>query len=302
MPYELESRLVIGVASSALFDLTDSDMVFRSDGEDAYRRYQADNIDVTLGAGVAFPFVRRLLALNDLQPGDPVVEVIVLSKNDPSTGLRVMRSIAAHALPMSRAVFTQGEAPHRYMSAFGMSLFLSADERDVKAALGVGQPAGQVLPSAAVEDLDDGGVLRVAFDFDGVLADDGAERVYQAGTIADFREYETVNRMRPHGEGPLKRFLVGIDRIQRIEQVRSDGDRDYVRRLRVSLVTARDAPAHERAVRTLEQWGVTVNDAFFLGGIDKGRVLEVLRPHIFFDDQTTHLASTACFAPSVHIP
>ena len=94
MPYELENRLVVGVASSALFDLAESDDYFRKYGEDDYRRYQDKHIDDRLLPGVAFPFIQRLLGLNDLRADtDPVVEVIVLSKNDPSTGLRVLRSV-----------------------------------------------------------------------------------------------------------------------------------------------------------------------------------------------------------------
>ncbi|MFJ4777879.1 5'-nucleotidase [Streptomyces sp. NPDC088762] len=302
MKYDLSDRLVIGIASSALFDLTDCDAVFREQGEDAYRAYQEAHVDDVLDKGVAFPFVRRLLSLNDLaEPLDPLVEVIILSRNDPDTGLRVMRSIAAHGLHISRAVFRQGRSTHRFMPALNMSLFLSANGSDVRAAVADGMPAGHVLKTERVDD-DADQELRIAFDFDGVLAGDSSERIYQSAGIDEFRAHEVLNATTPHDPGPLKDFLSGINRIQRREEEERRKDPAYQPRLRVSLVTARDAPAHERAVRSLKQWGLRVNEAFFLGGIDKAAVMRALDPHIFFDDQVSHLNGTAPATPSVHVP
>jgi 5'-nucleotidase len=302
MPYELGNRLVVGIASSALFDLAESDTVFRDQGEEAYRDYQEQHLDETLAPGVAFPFIKRLLSLNDLGAADdPLVEVIVLSRNDPDTGLRVMRSVQAHDLPITRAIFQQGRAPYRYMPVLNMSLFLSANERDVREAVAAGLPAGRVLGPAPQPDEHDND-LRIAFDFDGVLATDASERVYQHGGIEEFRNHELALAGIPHDAGPLKDFLAGVNRIQRREEQQRRTDPGYRLRVHVSIVTARNSPAHERAVRSLKQWGVRVNDAFFLGGIDKGKIMEVLKPHIFFDDQQTHLDSTARTTPSVHIP
>lgn len=303
MPYSLENRLVVGVASSALFDLTDSDAFFQQHSEEEYRQYQDDLIDETLRPGVAFPFIQRLLGLNDLRSDDdPVVEVIVLSKNDPSTGLRVLRSVQAHKLNISRAVFAQGKAPYDYIGAFDMSLFLSANRADVDAATKLGFPAGHVLPSTAVYDAEDPS-LRVAFDFDGVLGGDESERVYkESEDLAQYQKYESDNVSRPLDPGPLKNLLEDLNMIQKLELERKSRENDYVLRLRVSLITARSAPAHERAVRSLREWGVTVNDAFFLGGIEKSKVLEVMHPHIFFDDQTTHLEPASSFVAGVHVP
>lgn len=301
MPYELENRLVIGIASSALFDLNASDEYFVQNGEAAYRKYQADRIDETLAPGVAFGFIRKLLGLNDLRPGDSLVEVIILSRNDPSTGLRVMRSVEAHGLPISRAVFTQGEAPYEYIDAFSMSLFLSGQEESIRGAMSRGFPAGLVVDSASFAR--DDGTVRVALDFDGVIADDESERIYQGGGgLVAFQENEVAKRALPLGDGPLRGFLRDLNMIQRIEEERVREDGSYTPRLRVSIVTARNAPAHERAINTLDEWGVTVNDAFFLGGIDKGTVLKVMRPDIYFDDQQSHLESTSKHAASVHIP
>ncbi len=299
--YELANRLVIGVASSALFDLAQSDAIFVRDGDQAYRRYQEERLDDPLTPGVAFPFIGRLLSLNDLTGAeDPLVEVIVLSRNAPDTGLRVMRSIAHHGLQITRAIFTEGRSPYLYMPALNMSLFLSANENDVRRAMAEGYPAGQVLGSAYTED--DTQELRVAFDFDGVLADDESDQVMQRGGLSDFQQYEQANSITPLNPGPLRDVLLGINKIQEREQQRRREDPSYAQRVRVSIVTARGAPAHERALVSLKAWGVTVNDAFFLGGIDKGAVMRVLRPHIFFDDHKPHLQSTAPLVPSVHVP
>ncbi|MGF1662633.1 MAG: 5'-nucleotidase [Kineosporiaceae bacterium] len=302
MGYSLEHRLVIGIASSALFDLSESDAVFKKEGEDAYRQYQERHLSRMLEPGVAFPFIRRILSLNDLsEEGNPLVEVIIMSRNDPDTGLRVMRSIAAHSLPMSRAIFTQGQAPYHFMRPLNMSLFLSADDADVREAVTAGLPAGRVMDSKVTDESEDR-QLRIAFDFDGVLADDSSETIFRSEGIDGFRNHEEVNVARPHNPGPLRDFLAGVNRIQRIELEQRAQDPAYGPRLRVSLITARNAPAHERAVTSLKAWGVTVNDAFFLGGIDKGLITEQLRPHIFFDDQTSHLDGTARSIPRVHVP
>ncbi|MCB7137963.1 5'-nucleotidase [Cellulosimicrobium marinum] len=301
MGYDLTGRLVVGVASSALFDLTDSDRVFRTDGEAAYRAFQEEHLDDPLRPGVAFGFVRRLLALNDLAPADdPLVEVIVMSRNSPETGLRVMRSVRHHDLAITRAVFRQGHTPYEFIRPLHMDLFLSADEASVRDAVDRGLPAGYVLdPTFADEDGDE---LRIAFDFDGVLADDSSERSFRAGDLEGYRRREEELADVPLGGGPLRDLLVGIHRVQEVERARRATDPAYVPRVHVALVTARSAPAHERAVATLKSWGVAVDDAFFLGGVDKSGILEVLRPHIFFDDQRAHVESARRAAPSVHVP
>ncbi|MFI9379861.1 5'-nucleotidase [Kutzneria sp. NPDC052558] len=295
MAYDVGDHLVVGIASSALFDLAESDRVFREDGEQAYRRYQEEHRDDPLRPGVAFPFARRLLSLNDISP----VDVIVLSRNDPDTGLRVMRSIAHHRLPITRAIFTQGRAPYRFMPALNMCLFLSANDSDVRQAVEAGLPAGRVLDSTFVDDEQDD-ELRIAFDFDGVLASDSSERVMQAEGLDSFQSHELANAVTPLEPGPLKNFLAAINRIQRREEEHRLANPAYRNRVRVSIVTARSAPAHERAMLSLKRWGVMVNDAFFLGGIGKAGILDVLKPHVFFDDQPLNLTSRE--VPGVHVP
>ncbi len=303
MPYELENRLVIGVASSAVFDLRESDAVFARDGEEEYRKFQEANLANPLPKGIAFPFVSRLLAINDLSPSptDPLVEVVLLSRNDPDTGLRVMKTIEHYGLNISRAIFMQGKSPYEFIPALNIALFLSAQKSDVEAAILKGHPAGQVLESVFEDDESDRS-LRIAFDFDGVLAGDEAENVYQRGGLAAFHEHEVANVLQPHNPGPLKEFFVRISKIQSVEEGHRRSNPGYTNRIRVSIITARNAPSHERALKTLKSWGVMANDAFFLGGIEKGKILSTLKPHIFFDDQTRHLEAASSVVPSVHIP
>ena len=298
---DLERALVIGVASSALFDLRESDAVFRDQGEEKYREYQREHLDDVLAPGVAFPFIRRLLDLNALSETERLVEVVILSRNDPETGMRVMRSVQSHGLDITRAIFMQGRAPYRFMRPLRMSLFLSANEADVREAIDMGFAAGHVVGHAAE---DDGGAdLRIAFDFDGVLADDSAERVFQSEGLEEYQDSESALADVPLSRGPMADFLEKINRIQGIEDARCVSEpQGYQRRVRVAVVTARSAPAHERAINSIREWGLRVNDAFFLGGLPKGPILEALQPHIFFDDQRRHVEGTSRSTPSVHIP
>lgn len=303
MPYELSHRLVVGITPSALFDISETHQVFDQNGIDEYRRYQDENLSVPLPQGAAFPFVQRLLAINDLQPDDPLVEVIVMAKDDAVTGLRIMKSIESYGLDVKRAVFTEGVAPYRYIDAFNICLFLSGSATDAAAAAAAGYPAGKVLGHAALDDDgDDPGALRVALDFDGVLADDSAERLYRESNLERYLDHEREYASTPVGDGPMKRFLVALGRIQQAEAARRQDHADYEPRVRVALVTARQAPAHERAVQTLRSWHVQVNDAFFLGGVEKAAVLRVLRPHIYFDDQIDHLEPALGIVAGVLVP
>jgi 5'-nucleotidase len=301
MAYELSNRLVVGLSSSALFDLSESDAIFRTQGEQAYRQYQRENQDNTLDKGVAYPFIRRLLKLNELSPdaNDPLVEVILLSKNDPDTGLRVMNSIESYGLPITRAIFLQGHSPHKYISALDIELFLSASKEDIDNAVAAGLPAGRILKGEMTDDADDE-QLRIAFDFDGVIIDDEAESIFKKEQLEGFHSHESAHVDTPHKPGPLKNFLERISYIQSLEEAKIEQNPDYEPILRVSIVTARNAPAHKRMINTLRNWDISANEAFFMGGIDKSKVLNVLKPHIFFDDQEVHLKSLK--VPSVHIP
>lgn len=302
MAYDLEDKLVIGIASSALFDLSESDQIFREKGTAVYRQHQRDNQDNPLRPGVAFSFIRRLLGINNDFPEQHPVEVILLSRNDPDTGLRVMKSIEHHKLEISRAVFLRGNPPYIYMPAFNVSLFLSGDERSVREAIMSDYPAGQVL-GQAFEELDETDELRIAFDFDGVLADDEAEQVFaETGDLKAFQTIEKAKSAEPHNPGPLKELLDKVAKIQQMEEARASEDNTYKRKVRIAILTARNAPSHERVVTSLRAWGINVDETFFLGGVEKRKVLEILKPHIFFDDQRVHLDPAKGVVPSVHVP
>ena len=303
MAFQIEQKLVIGVASSALFDLSESHQVYLEEGPDAYRGYQERHLDVILGKGVAFPFIRRFLNINKCLPRQSPVEVVLFSRNSPETGLRVMRSIAHYGLDISRAAFMNGKSPYAYLPAFNASLFLSANEEDVKSAIAVDYPAGLVLPSRIADDEDDL-ELRVAFDFDGVLADDESETVFKRNNDLDeFHAHERLHVARPHQPGPLADLFRKLAMMQRLEDRAQRRDPGYRKIVRIAIITARNAPSHERVVTTLGSWGVSADETFFLGGMEKARVLSVFRPHIFFDDQLTHLkAAPGGTIPMVHVP
>lgn len=301
MAYPIERKLVIAVSSSALFDLHDSHAVFVNDGPKAYKEFQEANLNIVLEKGVAFPFIKRFLQINNRFKDRIPVEVVLLSRNSAATGKRVFRSIKHYGLDISRAAFMEGVSPYEYVPAFNASLFLSTNEEDVKSAIDAGYPAGVVLPSKFVNDEGDQ-ELRIAFDFDGVIADDEAEAVYKGGDLPDFHEYETKKSAIPHQPGPLADLFKKLSFLQRLEDREVERDRKYRRILRTSIVTARNAPAHERVITTLEHWGVSANEIFFLGGMSKDRILTRLKPHMFFDDQRSHLESDAGDIPMVHIP
>lgn len=302
MAYPIEKKLVVGVASSALFDLSESHDIFLNQGQEAYRSHQEQNLDQPFPHGVAFPFLRRFLAINQAFPEQMPVEVVLLSRNSPETGLRVFRSIKHYGLDISRAAFTTGKSPYQYVPAFNASLFLSANTEDVQNAIAAQYPAGLVLPSKIYDDAADP-ELRVAFDFDGVLADDESEAIYKRNNSLDeFQAYETQNMAVPHKAGLLADLFTKLSNMQRLEDERAKADPSYQKILRIAIITARNAPAHERVTTTLKSWGVSPDETFFLGGMDKARILSVFRPHMFFDDQLGHLQPSAANIPMVHIP
>lgn len=301
MAYPIEQKLVIAVASSALFDLSESHAVFIEKGPKAYKEFQESNLNNVLKKGVAFPFVRRFLNINKRFPQQMPVEVVLLSRNSAATGKRVFRSISHYSLDITRAAFMEGKSPYEYIPAFNASLFLSANEADVRIAINNGYPAGIVLPGN-VNDEDSENELRIAFDFDGVIADDESEAVYKTGDLPEFYNYEVANAHVPHKQGPLADLFQKISLMQKLEDEEVEKDRNYKRVIRTAIVTARNAPAHERVITTLEHWGVSANETFFLGGMKKDRILKVVRPHMFFDDQRSHLESESGDIPMVHIP
>lgn len=302
MSYPIEKKLVVAVSSSALFDLSESHGVFVEQGPKAYKAFQEKNLNKVLDKGVAFPFIRRFLQINQRFPGKEPVEVVLLSRNSAATGRRVFRSIKRYNLDITRAAFVEGRSPYEYIPAFNASLFLSANEEDVQNAINAGYPGGVVMPSDTVND-DDTDELRIAFDFDGVIADDEAETVFKEGDLPEFYEHEEERSNIPHKPGPLADLFKKLSFLQELEDREVEQNRDYKRILTTAIVTARNAPAHERVITTLEDWGVSANEMFFLGGMAKNRILSRLKPHMFFDDQLSHLRTTeGGDVPMVHIP
>ena len=287
----LQGKLVVAISSRALFDFEEENSVFEESADKAYMAMQMDRIDQPAKPGVAFSLVKKLLAFNS----DAVqkVEVVILSRNDPVSGLRVMKSAEYYKLQIARCTFTRGEPPWRYLRPLKANLFLSAKSEDVRSALSNGFPAATVATrSAKASDLHPNEV-RIAFDGDAVLFSDEAERVYAKGGLDKFIKNEVKKAEQPLPPGPFKPLLEALHRLQ------SEGTANI--RIRTALVTARSAPAHERAIRTLMAWNITVDEAMFLGGLEKGEFLKEFEPDFFFDDQTGHVESAADHVPAGHV-
>ncbi len=294
MPVSFEGKLVVAISSRALFDFEQENEVFEHRGEREYVELQLSRVDVPAKEGVAFPLVKKLLAFNTA--GAQRVEVVILSKNDPVSGLRVFRSASRAGLRLERGVFTRGRTPYRYLDALRANLFLSANEADVMSALESKVPAARVYPDSAQAAERHTDEVRIAFDGDAVLFSDEAERVFQSDGLDAFTRHETEHAARPLPPGPFKPLLEALHRLQRAAGT------DVPMRLRTALVTARSAPAHERAVRTLMQWNIGVDEAMFLGGLDKSEFLRAFEPDFFFDDQRGHVDSARKHVATGHVP
>jgi 5'-nucleotidase len=292
MPYSVAGKLVVAISSRALFDFEEENRVFECDGEDAYIALQFARLDVPARHGVAFPLVQKLLAFNT--PEAQRVEVVILSKNDPVSGLRVFRSAARAGLALERGVFTRGRNPYRYLDSLKANLFLSANEQDVMSALDAKVPAALVYPDSAQAASRHADEVRIAFDGDAVLFSDEAERVYQKDGLDAFTRHETARALQPLPPGPFKPLLEALHRMQ--------SEKNAPMKLRTALVTARSAPAHERAVRTLMEWNIAVDEAMFLGGLDKGAFLKSFEPDFYFDDQRGHVDSARAHVAAGHVP
>ena len=286
-------KLVLAISSRALFDLSDSHRVFEAEGLDAYSQHQIEHENDVLKPGDAFYIVQKLLRLNQLLPGDPRVEVILLSRNSGDTGLRVFNSIEHYGLNISRAAFCGGESPYRYVSAFGCHLFLSTHADDVRHALDHGIAAATLMPSQSVSA--HGDQLRFAFDGDAVLFSDESERIFKQQGLQAFAENERAAAKTPLSGGPFKAFLSALQSLQK-----EFGDDQPP--IRTALITARSAPAHERVIRTLRAWDVRLDESLFLGGLDKGEFLKAYGADVFFDDQQSHCESARSHVATGHVP
>jgi 5'-nucleotidase len=289
-------RLVVAVSSRALFDLSLSHEVFEREGVAAYCRYQVAHENDLLDPGVAFPLATKLLALNERMGESGQVELILLSRNSSDTGLRIFNSIRHYGLDITRAAFTSGSSPYRYVSAFGAHLFLSADPRDVRMALRAGCAAATILPlRQRPVGSDKPQELRIAFDGDAVLFSDEAEQVYRRHGLTVFNAAETAAAHQPLRSGPFKDFLVAVHQIQSLFPPEDSP-------LRTALITSRGAPSHERVIRTLRSWGIRIDESLFLSGLEKGPFLQAFNADIFFDDQQTHCEAARLLVATGHVP
>ena len=291
MPVTLDGQLVVAISSRALFDFEEENRVFEQGDDRAYMQLQLGRLEEPAKPGVAFSLVRKLLAFNT--PEAQRVEVVILSRNDPVSGMRVFRSAQHYGLPIQRGSFTRGQSPWRYLKPLNANLFLSAHLPDVRAALDAGVPAAQVYPHSARASEAHPSEVRIAFDGDAVLFSDEAERVFQAQGLSAFQQHERDKAALPLSAGPFKPLLAALHRLQQEGTPRM--------RIRTALVTARSAPAHERAIRTLMDWNIEVDEAMFLGGLPKGEFLREFEPDFFFDDQTGHIESAAQHVPAGHV-
>jgi 5'-nucleotidase len=286
-------KLVVAISSRALFDLEESNHVWETEGEEAYAQYQITNEDNILQPGPAFSFVKKLLSLSQSSSQEPLAEILLLSRNSADTGLRIFNSIKAHELTITRAAFTRGQSPYKYIKAFGAHLFLSANNQDVSQALENHCAAATLISPITLNDYSD--QLRIAFDGDAVIFSDEAERIFQTKNLETFQDTEQAKAKQPLSAGPFKGFLQVLHNLQQTFPAEACP-------IRTALVTARNAPAHERAIRTLRDWNIRTDEALFLGGLDKTAFLEAFGADIFFDDQKSHCEKAKDKVTTGHVP
>lgn len=287
-------KLVIAISSTALFDMREGHEIYETQGVAAYASYQREHEEDILQPGEAFPLVTKLLRINEKLGGEPRVEIILLSRNSADTGLRVFNSIAHYGLNITRAAFSGGMSPYRYVSAFACHLFLSTHAQDVRNALDNGMAAATLISSQGNSDngLDE---LRFAFDGDAVLFSDASERIFKESGLDAFTENEKASAHLPMDPGPFKNFL------QTLHSLQAEFPADECP-IRTALVTARAAPAHERVVRTLREWDIRIDESLFLGGLSKGEFLKSFGADVFFDDQQVHCDSASEHVATGHVP
>ena len=293
MSYDLHDKLVIAISSRALFDLEIENKIFDNEGLESYYTHQLEHLDDPLSKGSAFRFVQNLLAINK-KFDNKLIEVIILSRNNAATGLRIGRSIEHYALDIERTGWTAGTPVARYLEAFKVDLFLSVHTPDVEEAVNTGVAAATILPHTPIAS-EESDMVKIAFDGDAVIFGDESEKVYQEGGLEAFIAHERNNAKNPLSKGPFFKFLKTISEIQDRFPMEASP-------IRTALVTARNFSTHERVLGTLEGWGVRVDEAFFQGGVQKYEVIKAFGADIFFDDQETHLIHASKETPSAKVP
>lgn len=297
MSLNLKDHLVVGISSRALFDLEEENKIFEEKGLKEYSEYQIEHENDVLKPGAGFHLVKSLLRINSLVSGKRKTEIIIMSRNSADTSLRIFNSIEHYGLDISRAALVGGTSISSYLIAFNTDLFLSAYEEDVKHAINAGVAAGIICthPEFIIDPNKEIEQIKIAFDGDAVLFSDESERIYQEKGLEEFLIHEKNNARKPLPEGPFSKLLKTLSFLQK------EFSKDEVP-IRTALVTARNAPAHERVIRTLREWNVRVDEAFFLGGVEKSEVLKAFGAHIFFDDQPIHVNPASKLVPSARVP
>ena len=285
-----KNKLVIAISSRALFNLDLSHQIFKDEGIEAYAKHQQENENLILEPGVGFTLVKKLLQLNSKKTP---IDVILLSRNSADTGLRIFNSIEHYGLNISRAAFTRGESTHPFVGAFEADLFLSSNYNDVQKALQSGYAAASIVESKSNNSHPS--QLRIAFDGDAVIFSDESERIFQEQGLEAFHENEKRSENIELKAGPFKSFLVSLQKIQSTFPEQNNP-------IRTALVTARSAPSHKRVIHTMREWGIRIDESFFLGGLEKGIFLREFAADIFFDDQQQHCNSAAQYVPTGHVP
>ena len=293
MSLDFSRYLVIGISSRALFDLRRENEIFENDGLKAYSEYQIEKENEILNPGLGFSLVSGILRLNNLTKGKRKTEVIIMSRNNPDTILRISNSIEHYKLDITRAALRSGQPLTPYLKAFNVDLFLSADEGDVQDAINNGIAPGLLYESDASFNASTLKQIRIAFDGDAVLFSDESERIYKNHGLEAFLDHERENATKPLPKGPFAKLLKTLAFLQK--EFGHNGENP----IRTALVTARNFGAHERVIRTLRHWGIRIDEAFFLGGVNKEEILKAFGAHIFFDDQEVHLSKDV---PSFKVP
>jgi len=290
--------LTVAVSSRALFHIEDGHQIFETQGQAAFDEYMRSKETTPLRPGSAFPLIRKLLGLNP-KDGPRLVDVVMLSRNSPDAGVRIMNSVDHYQLNIEGAIFSKGRDRFRYATALGAQLFLSANPGDVKLALEHGIAAATILPTERRADLEDG-IVRIAFDGDAVLFSAEADECYQAHGLAEFKRSETEKADIPLGAGPFKPVLESLHMLQRELQKRFPDDACP---LKMALLTARGLQNHHRPIRTLRSWGITLDEVLFAAGRPKGPLLRAYGADFFVDDTQKNIASAVdCDIPSGHVP
>ena len=293
MPVDLRHTLVVGISSRSLFDLETENEIYEKEGLDAYQKYQVENENIHLEKGTAFHLVESLLKLNDIKKDRKLIEVVIMSKNSPDTGLRILNSIKHYGLPITRSAFTSSVSLANYIEAFEVDLFLSKSESDIQDVIDKGKCAAALIYSPPTDYKPDNNTLRIAFDADAVVFSDESEQIYKQKGLQEFHKNESTFEDIPLKEGPFGKFIKLLSKIQQ------EVDKNL---MRIAIVTARDYPSNVRVIKTLRNWGVYVDEAFFLGGVPKEKVLKAFNAHIFFDDQDSYVAPASIMVPSSRVP